>query len=458
MRLVNGFIILTGFILATQAAAGQQLEFRFGVNKTHLFQTGIGPRHSVDGQNGLGIGMQFRVQKLAPMFLLKNFEWDVELNRADIAIYVHPSPGGAAGGTVDASYRNISLGFNNYFVNFGTLDKPFQFALGLSAHYKLINSSSGYYEEAQGRWDPNLQAYLTRITRHKLEDDYRQNFQQFSLGFCGGVGFRSFYIGRREFRTRYDLWLGLTAENRNGIDFSKMNQRFTVGVLLAGNDRYAELVKLREERMKLTVQRNKERKERRFKKQQLKPTIMDKNLEIGAGVNVYQFSGFSGNGFGFGVRVWDWPGMVRRPAIALGFHQVNCIGMDESLSGEFQRNVLTTGIYPVKFLALKKRLDIRAGLDIQFLLSNQAIGSYIERNVRTDFQSDILKLHNHINAAPVVTMALPVLRKDAYCLRWRNTLSYGIGEMTVNSFWYQSRRLQSELAFSWQWQGKSRKL
>lgn len=185
---------------------------------------------------------------------------------------------------------------------------------------------------------------------------------------------------------------------------------------------------------------------------------MDKNLEIGAGVNVYQFSGFSGNGFGFGVRVWDWPGMVRRPAIALGFHQVKCIGMDESLSGEFQRNVLTTGIYPVKFLALKKRLDIRAGLDIQFLLSNQAIGSYIERNVRTDFQSDILKLHNHINAAPVVTMALPVLRKDAYCLRWRNTLSYGIGEMTVNSYWYQSRRLQSELAFSWHWQGKNRKL
>jgi hypothetical protein len=255
MGLVNGFIILTGFILVTQAAAGQQMEYRLGVNKTHLFQTGIGPRHSVDGQNGLGIGMQFRVQKLAPMFLLKNFEWDVELNRADIAVYVHPSPGGAAGGTIDASYRNISLGFNNYFINFGTLDKPFQVALGISAHYKLMNFSSGYYEEAQGRWDPILQAYITKVTRHKLEGDYRRNFQQFCLGFCGGVGFRSFYVGRREFRTRYDLWLGLTAENRNGQYFSKMYQRFTVGVLLAGNNRYAELVKLREERMKLMVRR-----------------------------------------------------------------------------------------------------------------------------------------------------------------------------------------------------------
>jgi hypothetical protein len=444
-------------------AYSQQTEYRMGINHTHLYQNDD-YNEFVYHEDGLGGGIQVRFQKLHPSPLLKNIEFNLDLNRGNIYILEHRSPGGAGGNRMDAYYRALSLGVSNYFVNFGTLDKPFQIALGLSAQFKSYQFSKGYYTTQDIGWDTMRKMYTFSWTKHDMTGNRSDNYYRLGLGLCAGISFRPFHIGKQEFRTRYDFWLGLTSENRNGLNFGRMSQRLSLGLVINGNGtRYHQSQQIKLERKKM-------RKTAHADKMGAKPPIKDKPMEFGLGFNLYRFKvvgndGTRSNidpGFGFGFRIWDWPTTKKLPGVSLNFEQVNYqiwpYFLISTISGTFRRNTLSAGIYPLKWLLFKKRLDIRAGVDINFLLSNRAVGTFTEYDKisglpiqQIQFKSDVLELHNYVNAGAVFTFALPLIRKPTYCLRWRNTFTYNLADMTVNREWGNGRRIQSELTFCWRW-------
>lgn len=440
----------------------QSSEFRLGINKTHLYQTD-NFNDGVYQKDGLGFGIQYRVQAWRPAPLLNHVELNLDLYRGNINIYQHRSPGGAGGNITLASLRTVSVGMNNYFVNFGTLHKPFQVALGLSLQYKLYNRSFGEYSEQRIGWDTTRNYYSFSWTYYDM-DRKTGAFNPFTVGLCASIGFRSFKLGKREFRTRYDLWMGYTSENNKGLYFWMMNQRLSMGMVFG---------QVSDEYLKIRREKKQQRTDRRMKNTERlnrKPSITDKSLECGFGVNTFHLRtpGYygtvsnTGAGFGFGFRIWEWPGEIRFPAITLNFQQVNYSVWENFLispvGGTFRRNTLSAGIYPARMRFFKKRLDIRIGADIHVLVSNRAQGVYgiYDNNSgtllqRTQFKTDIFNLHNTFSAGPVLSSALPLLRTNSYCLRWRNTFAWTMGDMTVQNGWSNSIRWQSEIACCFRW-------
>lgn len=463
MRCRVYFSILLILWVSTNHLRAQSSEFRLGMNRSHLFQTD-NYVYQVDHKDGLGFGIQYRVQTLHNAPFLNHFELNLDIYRSYIGIFQQQSSGGAGGNITYANLRTLSLGMNNYFINFGTLHKAFQASLGFSIQYKVHNSSFGEYSTQQYAWD-TVRKFNRFFRTYYNMDRHSGAYNPFTLGLCASIGFRTFKIGKKEFRTRYDLWLGLTTENNRGLYFGMINQRLSLGMVIGSvNDHYLKKKQDKKHRREVRRKVNAERLN-------LKPLISDKTLEFGIGFNLYRFK-VNGNdgtisnlngGFGLGLRIWDWPGALHLPAVSLNFEQVNYNIQDffliSSISGTFRRNTISAGIYPVKWLLFKKRLDIRAGIDLHFLVSNRANGMYSEYNngmprQRTRFNHDVLKLHNRFNAGPVVTLALPLIRKTNYCLRWRNTFAYNFADMTVDEIWGNGKRIQSELTFGWQWPTK----
>ena len=145
---------LTGSILLIIAlgAQAQTLETGLAINNTHLWQSNSYNDY-VERTEGLGISAMARYQRPKSFFLFRNNEAGLEFSHGGIYIQEHTSPGGAGGGITNIKYNATSFTLNNYFVNFGTLNKGFQVAMGFHYNYKLVSHSDGYYMRRNARWD-----------------------------------------------------------------------------------------------------------------------------------------------------------------------------------------------------------------------------------------------------------------------------------------------------------------
>jgi hypothetical protein len=226
---------LTGSILLIIAlgARAQTLETGLAINKTHLWQSSSGV-DGVDRTEGLGISAMARYQRPKSFFLFRNNEAGFEFSHGEIYIHEHISPGGAGGNITNIKFNTTSFTLNNYFVNFGTLNKGFQVAMGFHYNYKLVSHSDGYYMRRTARWDTlGLGQYWFEKTYYSLDGKNNPEIRHFTFGPTVGIAFRPFQVGKINLRCRYDISSSIGRELQSGImGFSNLRQRITLSVVL----------------------------------------------------------------------------------------------------------------------------------------------------------------------------------------------------------------------------------
>ncbi len=208
----------------------QNLEIGLGVNKNHLWQSDT-YISGVSRKDGLGLTFMGRYQNPNLFFLLRNNEAGVEYSRGEIYIGQHTSPGGAGGNRLYMKYRVLSFTLNNYFINFKTLNKPFQVGLGLHFNYKILNQSYGYFTRQKIGWDTLNNHYSFSWKQYSLNGPDNPYTEKLNIGICAGIGFRPFTMGRFTFRTRYEAWTTLGSEVNDGLYFSYLRQNLQLNIL-----------------------------------------------------------------------------------------------------------------------------------------------------------------------------------------------------------------------------------
>jgi hypothetical protein len=228
---------LTGSILLIIAlgAQAQTLETGLAINNTHLWQSNSYNDY-VERTEGLGISAMARYQRPKSFFLFKNNEAGFEFSHGEIYIKEHTSPGGGGGNVTNIKYNATSFTLNNYFVNFGTLNKGFQVAMGFHYNYKLVSHSDGYYMRRTSRWD-TLGHYWFEETYYSLGGKNNPEIHRFNFGPTFGVAFRPFQVGKINLRCRYDISSTIGRELQPGIiGFSNLRQRFTLSMMWRKED------------------------------------------------------------------------------------------------------------------------------------------------------------------------------------------------------------------------------
>ncbi len=228
---------LTGLIslFIAMGAQAQTWETGLSVNANHLWQSHES-LHLDSRTDGYGLSVMARYQNPNTTYLLlKNNELGLEFSQGQIEIQ---NWGGVSsrGITTSINYKSSSLTLNNYFVNFGSLEKGFQVALGLHCNYKIFTLSEGFTEELHYAGDSNFSGYRVWFTENSLDGRNNQLIQRFNLGPTLGIGFKPFEVGKFKLRCRYDINLSLRDELKEGHEFNYLRQRFTLSMMWRKED------------------------------------------------------------------------------------------------------------------------------------------------------------------------------------------------------------------------------
>ncbi|MBS3914038.1 MAG: hypothetical protein KG003_06035 [Bacteroidetes bacterium] len=444
-----------------QESKAQALEFGPGFNITHLWQ-GNTYIDGVSKKYFAGVSLMARTQSKAKIFPLRHLQAGLEYTQAGITIDEHRSPGGAGGEFLTVRYKVLSATFNDYLINFNTLDKPFQIGLGIHFNYKLITQSNGYYTTQKIGWDSAQNYYSFKWEKHSLDGRNISEFEKLNIGLCMSVGFAPRNIGKYNYRMRIETYAAIGSEVNNAMGFAYISPRLTLNIVIPDKMNSSEKKRL-EKRKEIKLERL-EKKEERMERIKSKVNILDKSLEYGIGANLYHFlvnRGMMGNhtglGFGFGMRIWDLKIKNHKlPGVSINFQQINHtlengFFLIDNLTGKFQRNTISIGLYPVKFLILQKRIDVRLGFDFAYLLWNKAEGVYqgydnISGKILPAiyFKKDDLNLNNKFTVSGIATVSGPILRRQDYCIKWRYTNAYSLADMTLEGKWCSGSRHQFE--------------
>lgn len=440
----------------------QTLETGIAINKTHLWYA-RNYEALINQKDKLGISLIARYQNPAAFFMLRNNEACIEYCRGQIDISEHGSAASGSGPSIDIMYKNLSITLNNYMVNFGTLTKGFQVSLGMHYNYKIWIQSNGYFSIPYHVWDPTMGAYRFLASYYNLDGKNNKYIRRFNLGPCLGIGFRTFKLGNLTVRSRYDISTGLGYEIKQAPAFNYFRQRFTFSIVKGDihSKKIVDKLKILEDKkIKKTTTRELDRISRKL----IKPSVIDKNLEMGGGFNLYHFKLRKNNyvnsrndlSFGLGIRIWDWKTKKKLPAVSINFQQVMFFIpyklSKTTISGQFQRNTFSLGLYPLKLLFAKKRIDIRGGLDFGFLINAKAKGIYQQVDPKNgnlvknlEFKSDIYGYNQKITICPLLTISGPMIRRNNYCIKWRATMAYNFADLIVDGLWGNGIRMQSEM-------------
>ncbi len=229
-QFLSGSILL---IIALGARA-QTLETGLAINASHLYKSDIG-NYVHNRKDGFGLSLMARYQNPNATYLvLKNNEVGLEFCRGQIEVQAEGRGGGPTGNTTSINYTTSSLSLNNYFVNFGSLDKGFQVALGLHCNYKIITLSEGFSEEYNLAWVSTMwgSGYKVWYTKNSLDGINNQLIERFNLGPTLGIALRPFDAGKFKLRCRYDINASLLGELKENTDFNYLRQRITLSVVL----------------------------------------------------------------------------------------------------------------------------------------------------------------------------------------------------------------------------------
>lgn len=227
---------LTGLISLFTALGGhaQTLETGLAINASHLYKSEFGD-YVHNRTDGFGISLMARYQNPNATYLvLKNNEVGLEFCRGQIEVQAEGRGGSPTGATASINYTTSSLSLNNYFVNFGSLDKGFQVALGLHCNYKIITLSEGFSEEYNIAWvsTPWGSGYRHWYTKNSLDGINNQLIERFNLGPTVGIAFKPFEVGKFKLRCRYDINASLLGELKENTNFDYLRQRITLSVVL----------------------------------------------------------------------------------------------------------------------------------------------------------------------------------------------------------------------------------
>ncbi len=217
-------------------AQAQTWETGVAINTNHLWQHyKYAPYSYVNSRtDGFGLSLMARYQNPKATYLLfKNNEVGLELSRGQIEIQAKGSAGAPTGIRTSINYTTSSLTLNNYFVNFGTLNKEFQVALGLHCNYKITTLSEGFTEVFHYAGDSNISGAGYRIwfTENSLDGRNNQLIERFNLGPTLGIAFKPFEVGNFKLRCRYDINVTLRDELKEGNDFNYLRQRITLSIV-----------------------------------------------------------------------------------------------------------------------------------------------------------------------------------------------------------------------------------
>ena len=221
---------LTGLIFSMGAftAKGQTVETGISINFNHLCPSN--DFHLQSRADGLGLSLMARFQKQkANNLFLKNNELGIEFSHGNIQL-VSMGPSGFLSYQTSINYSASSVTWNNYFVNFGTLTKGFQVALGAHSNCKIITLSNGENLMLNGLYNTGSGIFAS-YSEKSLDGKNNKLIRRFNLGPTLGIACPPFDVGKFKLRCRYDINAALRSELKEGLDFNYLRQRLTLSVV-----------------------------------------------------------------------------------------------------------------------------------------------------------------------------------------------------------------------------------
>lgn len=220
----------TGLIFFTWVftAQGQSLETGISINFNHLCPSN--DFHFQSRADGLGLSLMARFQKpKANKLFLKNNELGIEFSHGNIQLGVMGTSGFFSSQT-SINYFASSVTWNNYFVNFGTLTKGFQVALGAHSNYKILTFSNGENLMLNGLYNTGS-GIIASYNEKSLDGKNNKLIQRFNMGPTLGIAGPPLNVGKFKLRCRYDINAALRSELKEGLDFYYLRQRLTLSVV-----------------------------------------------------------------------------------------------------------------------------------------------------------------------------------------------------------------------------------
>lgn len=221
---------LTGLIfsMGVFTAQGQTLETGISINFNHLCPSN--DFHLQSRSDGLGLSLMARFQKpKANNLFLKNNELGIEFSHGNIQLG-SIGPSGFLSSQTSINYSASSVTWNNYFVNFRTLTKGFQVALGAHSNYKILTLSNGENLMMNGFYNTGS-GIVVSYSEKSLDGKNNKFIQRFNMGPTLGIAGPPFNIGKFNIRCRYDINAALRSELKEGLDFNYLRQRLTLSVV-----------------------------------------------------------------------------------------------------------------------------------------------------------------------------------------------------------------------------------
>lgn len=221
---------LTGLIfsMGVFTAQGQTLETGISINFNHLCPSN--DFHLQSRSDGLGLSLMARFQKpKANNLFLKNNELGIEFSHGNIQLG-SIGPSGFLSSQTSINYSASSVTWNNYFVNFRTLTKGFQVALGAHSNFKILTLSNGENLMMNGFYNTGS-GIVVSYSEKSLDGKNNKFIQRFNMGPTLGIAGPPFNIGKFNIRCRYDINAALRSELKEGLDFNYLRQRLTLSVV-----------------------------------------------------------------------------------------------------------------------------------------------------------------------------------------------------------------------------------
>lgn len=212
-----------------------------GNSNSQTFELGIAPNINTfiesDGYNdgGLsgkpkfGLGVYCRYLNTYNSAFLKHLEIGIENYRGGMRFNEHISPGGSGGDNINIDQSRFIFTFSDYFINFGTLNKPFQFSLGININAAFFSRANGYYEVQRYRWDTS--SYVRWYDRYYFQKNNSPDFNFLQGGLVAAMAFKSIHIKGWEIKPRYTCYLGITRELHVSLPYSPFRQRFEISIV-----------------------------------------------------------------------------------------------------------------------------------------------------------------------------------------------------------------------------------
>jgi|1048.fasta_scaffold93385_1 hypothetical protein len=221
---------LTGLIfsMGVFTAQGQTLETGISINFNHLCPSN--DFHLQSRADGLGLSLMARFQKpKANNLFLKNNEFGIEFSHGNIQLG-SMGPSGFLSYQTTINYSAGSVTWNNYFVNFNTLTKGFQVALGAHSNFKILTLSNGENLMLNGFYNTGS-GIVVSYSEKSLDGKNNKFIHRFNMGPTLGIAGPPFNIGKFNIRCRYDINAALRSELKEGLDFNYLRQRLTLSVV-----------------------------------------------------------------------------------------------------------------------------------------------------------------------------------------------------------------------------------